>query len=1710
MKLKIILLDKQLSFLLLFFGGIMIAQTTVERQLIQSKSNISRLNTLATDFNEKYQSQKQEAIQIASAQNIPVRVNLEDGGFAELQRFADDGSPIYYSTYNVDAARSTRTNHLNIGGSLGLSLDGQDMTAYVWDGGHARVSHQEYDGAGGTNRVTIQDTGSEGGLQLNFHAAHVTGTIAASGVQPDAKGMAPKSRVRGYMWNNDISEATSAAASGMLVSNHSYGFRSDQVPDQWFGAYIQDSRDWDNVMYNAPYYLMVVAAGNDGNTNHNGSPLNGNSAYDKLTGHATSKNNMVVANAQDATIANNGDLISVSINSSSSEGPTDDLRIKPDITGNGTDLYSTYASSDTAYASITGTSMASPNVTGSLLLLQQHYNVTNASFMRSATLKGLALHTADDAGPAGPDAVYGWGLLNAKLAAETISENGVASRIEELTLSSGQSYTTTADSDGINDLMASISWTDVPGVVNSATNSPIASLVNDLDIRVTQGGTTFNPWRLTGITTNGKGDNTKDNYERVDISVPAGTYTITVTHKGSLSGGSQNFSIILTGLGNVIADTEVPTTPAALTGSNVTDTEVDLSWVASTDNTSVIGYDLFRDDVYFTTVSGIDITISGLSPNTAYAFKVRAKDAAGNLSGFSNTITITTVAPIPVYCDSASLDISDEYISNVTLNTIDNNSDAQLYSDFTSISTDLDEGETYTISVTPTWTGTIYDEGYAVWIDYNNDFDFDDAGELVWSKAPSQDTSNNGTFTIPDNVNVGATRMRVSMRYNGTPLSPCQILNYGEVEDYTVVLDVVDNVDNEAPTVPTSLLVSSITQTTANFSWNPSTDNVGVVAYDLYQDDMLLISTTSTGYLVTGLSSATGYVFYVKARDAAGNESTRSNTSAFSTLPAPDTEAPTNPSPLTGSNITQTTVDLNWIASTDNVAIAGYDVYQDDNLMVTSSGIDYTATGLTENTNYTFYVSARDAAGNTTESNSINITTLSSTAGGYCSSTSSNVNDEYISRVQLNTFDNTSGAQFYSDFTAISTDLFEGQTYTISVTPTWVDIIYSEGYAVWIDYNNDLDFDDVSELVWSKEPSQDTPNEGTFTIPSGVTYGQTRMRVSMQYNAVPTSCESFYFGEVEDYTVNLGEYVDMEPPSTPLNLTATNITVSSLELNWDQATDNVGVTEYDVYGGTTLIATIADTSINPIFLDLDTTYSYYVIARDLEGNISLPSETLNIRTLGVDDPGEYCLSYGRSILYEYISRVQLNTIDYSSVGDYYSNFSETVFTDLTLSESYTITITPIFNGTVFDEGYAVWIDYNQDFDFDDPGELVWSKDPSQETLVSGSFVVPVDAPLGPTRMRVSFKYFDIPDPCEVFAFGEVEDYTVNITDTEAPSTPSSLSALNITDSTVELDWNASIDNSGNVEYFVYQDGSFITSVSEENTTIEGLEPNTEYSYYVRAIDPSGNPSALSNEVLITTDFGEPVILGEGYFESGWDGWRSSNNNNNSISRYKGADYSFEGLYSVEFRQNRPRIFLGKRVPLQNYENVNINFYFHQTGLRYKDGIFIEIYTGSKWEIIGELYQDVTFNDEQFYNVSITLDNTEYIFSRESAFRFRSKIDSEIGALYVDQVIISANVSRDTVEGVFPIRRASVLANENPLVNGLDFLIYPNPANSILNVKTMNQVAVLTYSIYNIIGQQIAKGTLENDIISVQNISSGIYILELNDGSTTIEKRFIKE
>ena len=512
------------------------------------------------------------------------------------------------------------------------------------------------------------------------------------------------------------------------------------------------------------------------------------------------------------------------------------------------------------------------------------------------------------------------------------------------------------------------------------------------------------------------------------------TYSFTVRAKdaaGNVSVDSNTATVTTTAV-----DTTAPTAPT-LTASNATTSTVDLSWSGATDNVAVTGYDVYKNGTLLTSVTGTTYQATGLTPATSYSFTVRAKDAAGNVSVDSNTATITTLNQTVTYCASKGTTVTDEYIGNVQIGTINNASGSgNGYSDFTAISTDLNKGASVTITITPTWTATVYSEGYSVWIDYNQDGDFADAGEQVWSKAASQTTPVSGTFTIPTTATAGSTRMRVSMKYNGIP-TECETFTYGEVEDYTVVL--VDPVpDNQAPTAPT-LTASNATATTADLSWSGATDNVGVTGYDVFKNGTLLASVTGTTYQATGLTPATSYSFTVTAKDAAGNSSVSSNTATITTL-----------------NQTLT----------------------------------------------------------------------------YCASKGNVVTDEYIGRVQIGTIDNASGnGNGYSDFTALSTNI--SGTVTITVTPTWTATVYSEGYSVWIDYNQDGDFADAGEQVWSKAASKTTPVSGTFTVPATATAGATRMRVSMKYNGIPTECETFTYGEVEDYTVVIG--------AAPVNFAATTI-----------------------------------------------------------------------------------------------------------------------------------------------------------------------------------------------------------------------------------------------------------------------------------------------------------------------------------------------------------------------------------------------------------------------------------------------------------------------------------------------------------------------------------------------------------------------------------------
>ncbi len=236
-----------------------------------------------------------------------------------------------------------------------------------------------------------------------------------------------------------------------------------------------------------------------------------------------------------------------------------------------------------------------------------------------------------------------------------------------------------------------------------------------------------------------------------------------------------------------------------------------------------------------------------------------------------------------------------------------------------------------------------------------------------------------------------------------------------------------------------------------------------------------------------------------------------------------DTTAPTAPT-LAASGTTSTTTNLSWSGATDNVAVTGYDVYQGSSLIGSTASTSYTVTSLTPSTTYSFSVRAKDAAGNiSSSSNTVSVITLAGSTVSYCSASANNTADERIGNVKFSSINNTStGTAGYEDFTSISTNVTRGTAYTISVTPVWTSTVYSEAYAVYIDYNGDGDFADSGELAWSKTGSTTSPATGSITIPSTATIGSTRMRVMMQYNSVPSSsCGTYTYGQVEDYTLNI-------------------------------------------------------------------------------------------------------------------------------------------------------------------------------------------------------------------------------------------------------------------------------------------------------------------------------------------------------------------------------------------------------------------------------------------------------------------------------------------------------------------------------------------------------------------------------------------------------------
>ena len=581
--------------MILFSTVLSLAQRSELYNDVQQK----KLDILSTELNTKYKSNYQKAVKMAKLKGWAIENDLGNGRIMRLQGLDETGQPLYLMTEsNANASATTRTNQLYSGGSLGLTLNGSSDAVKnrlgIWDGGAVFGTHAEL-----ANRVTQQDNVTA----TDIHATHVSGTLIATGISAQARGMSFGANLKAWDFSNDIAEMT-AAAKDLAISNHSYGFPAgwsyssttnrwswlgnllvSQTEDYRFGFYDSNAQAFDKVAYAAPFYLIVKSAGNnrgdngpgDGKYYFLGTSTRDSSnvarkksdGYDILSTSSNAKNILTVG----AVVGTGGNAPAqpsdVSISNFSSWGPTDDGRIKPDLVAVGVNVFSTSNASTTAYAVLSGTSMSSPQTSGSLLLLQEAYSKQNGGqLMLSSTLKGLALHTAFDAGNQGPDYIYGWGLLDTEKAAKVILNTDKTNSLTERNLANGTTYTQKITTSGKGALTATICWTDPEGVplpiIADNVNNRTPRLVNDLDLRISDGTTNYlpfilNPDKPADVAT--RGDNIRDNVEQILIpdAVPGRVYTLTVSNKGTLRNNAQDYALIISGIGGTAYCVSTPT-----------------------------------------------------------------------------------------------------------------------------------------------------------------------------------------------------------------------------------------------------------------------------------------------------------------------------------------------------------------------------------------------------------------------------------------------------------------------------------------------------------------------------------------------------------------------------------------------------------------------------------------------------------------------------------------------------------------------------------------------------------------------------------------------------------------------------------------------------------------------------------------------------------------------------------------------------------------------------------------------------------------------------------------------------------------------------------------------------------------------------------------------------------------------------------------------
>jgi chitodextrinase len=637
--------------------------------------------------------------------------------------------------------------------------------------------------------------------------------------------------------------------------------------------------------------------------------------------------------------------------------------------------------------------------------------------------------------------------------------------------------------------------------------------------------------------------------------------------------------------------------------------------------------------------------------------------------------------------------------------------------------------------------------------------------------------------------------------------------------------------DRQAPTTPQGLHSPAQAETSLDLAWDAASDNVGVMGYRLYRPSGPL-DLAGTSYSMTGLAPDREYGFQVAALDAAGHESAPSPALLVRTR-RPDRGAPTPPQGLGSPVQTLSTIELSWEASSDDVGVTGYRVHRTGG-SIDVVGTSYTETGLAPDQEYSFQVSALDAAGHeSAPSPLLQVRTLAL------------VVDQGAPTVPQNLH---SPAQ-----TGTSVDLaWDASSDDMGVA----------GYRVYC-------------------PSGIVDVEGTTYTETGLSE---ETEYGFQVSALDTSGqESAPSPVLMVSTTGPGPGV----PTTPTNLRSLVQTRLSIDLVWDASTDDVGVVGYRVYGPSGPVD-VSGTTHTESDLDSDTWYEFQVSALDADGNESPQTSVLHVRTrvavpvvlsIGVadgNDDAEEDVVGGRvnttsgdlELAVEGGVTAQVVGMRFAGIGvprDSEVMSASVQFTvdeatgggsALTIRGEATDDAAPFVKvdgdvtGRATTSAGVAWSppdwtsagDAGADQRTPDLSQVIeeivgrvgWSPGNAIGLIVTG------------TGTRTAESYDGAPADAP-----QLQVTYLPAVDAEAPGVPSNLRSPVQTSFAIDLEWDASTDDIGVTGYRVYGPHGPI-DVPGTSYTEGGLVPGTEYAFFVTALDAVGRESAASTTLLVST------------------------------------------------------------------------------------------------------------------------------------------------------------------------------------------------------------------------------------------------------------------